>query len=182
VFASFSFAETSGSDSRKPSKRQFSLLTHSSGVSPSRTAETAGRHRALRCPAWRVEDRDGHLDSHLPAHWRLDRCPKSDPRPRPRRSGIGRLAGFPRLGGLSAPSLALWEAKPLVPQPSPFWRPIPAYRPVSSPELRRRLAVVRLIRKERLTCCRFLRFAAGEFQGTRPRVWQVRWNSSRRVR
>jgi hypothetical protein len=55
---------------------------------------------------------------------------RTAPRPSP-------FAGFPRLGGPSAPSLAPWEAEPLVPQPSPFWRSIPAYRPISSPEPRR---------------------------------------------
>ena len=34
----------------------------------------------------------GHLDSHLPAHRRLDRCPKGGPRPRSCRNPIATLA------------------------------------------------------------------------------------------
>jgi hypothetical protein len=78
--------------------------------------------------------------------------------------------------------------------PNPAWRPkqpnlwssiAPTLHQTvlrAAPEPRRSLTVVRLMRKERPTCCRFLRFAAGEFQAARPRVWQVRWNSARRVR
>ena len=41
----------------------------------------------------------------------------------------------PSLGsGFRVPGLAPEGAKPLVRQSSPFWRPIPAYRPISSPE------------------------------------------------
>jgi hypothetical protein len=39
-----------------------------------------------------VELAQGHLDSHLPAHCRLDGCPKSGPRPHPRPSRIAPLA------------------------------------------------------------------------------------------
>jgi hypothetical protein len=70
-----------------------------------------------------------------------------------------------------APALALVPPTPL--HPTVLW---------AAPEPLRSLPVVRLMRKERPTCCRFLRFSAGEFQAARPRVWQVRWNSARRVR
>ena len=44
------------------------------------------------------------------------------------------FAGMPRLGDPPPPGLAPRKAKPLFPRPSPFRRPIPAYRPVCSPE------------------------------------------------
>jgi len=71
--------------------------------------------------------------------------------------------------------MSLWPAFPPILHPT-------APRP--RPEPHRDLPVVRLslIFKQRLTCWRFLRFAARDLQAAKPRVWQVRCNSARRVR
>jgi hypothetical protein len=36
--------------------------------------------------------------------------------------------------------------------------------------------------KRKTNMLAFLRFSASAFQAAKPRVWQVRWNSARRVR